>query len=379
MSKIIKNALIAPKIFDGDKIHIDSAILIDNDTIERVVLQIEIPNGYEQHTFAGTLMPGMLDLQVNGGGGTLFNDAPSISGLKTILSAHRARGTAALLPTLITADDTTIKKGLNAVKEGIEQALPGLLGIHIEGPMINPKRKGIHKLANIRMLNDALIDEICAATMMTRLVTLAPEMVPLTLIEKLSDAGVIVFAGHTEASPSQLNEAVSAGLKGFTHLYNAMPQMESRNPCTTGFAIQSKETYTSIIHDTFHVDPLMVKLAYQSKPKGSLFLVSDAMSSIGSNQSEFILDDQTIYVKEGRLVNSAGTLAGAHIDMVTSVINSATLLDITLCEALAMGTSIPAKVIGNRCYGSIKKGYKAFINEMKSNKIIPISLETATL
>lgn len=372
------NALTAPSIFDGVKIHANSAILIQDGIIQAIVLQTDIPPQYTLKNFEGLLMPGMVDLQVNGGGGVLFNDEPSIKGLKTLLSAHRIRGTAAILPTLITADNQTIKQSLKAVSQGIKQALPGLLGIHIEGPMINPKRKGIHKLENIRTLNDTLIEEICSYQDFTRLITLAPEMVDMRLIEKLSNAGVIVFAGHTEASPACLNEAMSAGLKGFTHLYNAMPAMESRNPGTTGFAIQSQNSYASIIHDTYHVDPLMVKLAYQSIPKGNLFLVSDAMSSLGSDQSEFILDDQTIYVQDGRLTNKSGTLAGAHIDMVTSVINSAKLLDIPLSEALAMGTSIPAKVIDSHHYGFIKNGYKAFINEMKSDKITPVFLETVT-
>lgn len=375
MSSTLKTALNAPRIFDGEIFHDNAAILIEDNLIQTIVSQDNIPAEYQSQQYNGLLLPGMIDLQVNGGGGVLFNDEPTISGLNTIITAHRQRGTAALLPTLITADDKTISNALNAVAEGIKDNMPGLLGIHIEGPMINPKRKGIHKLENIRTLSAELIDEICHYQNFTRIVTLAPEMVSLSLIEKLNKAGVIVFAGHTEASPSCITDAIAAGLKGFTHLYNAMPKMESRNPGTTGYAIQSNDTYASIIHDTFHVDPLMVKLAYQSKPKGKLFLVSDAMSSIGSNQSHFILDDQTIYVQEGRLTNSTGTLAGAHVDMVTSVLNSAHLLDIPLCEALAMGTSIPAKVIDNNRYGLIKNGYQAFINEMKGDKIIPIFSE----
>lgn len=368
-------ALLAPSIFDGVILHSDSALLMENGTIVDLTPQSKVPDHYPQYALEGTLLPGFIDLQVNGGGGILFNDQPTILGLQKILNAHQSLGTAALLPTLITADDQTLLAGLQAVEEGIKQDMEGLLGIHIEGPMINPKRKGIHKLENIRTLNEAIIEEICQKKAFTRLITLAPEMVPLQLIERLSNAGVIIFAGHTEASPSRLNEAVAAGVKGFTHLYNAMPQMASRNPQTTGYAIQSKETYASIIHDTYHVDPLMVKLAYQSKPQGTLFLVSDAMSSIGSDQTSFTLDDQTIYVKEGRLTNIEGTLSGAHIDMATSALNSAELLDISLEEALAMGTSIPAKIIQSNQYGYFKKGYKAVINQLKSGKIMPVSLK----
>lgn len=375
MNQSPQYALLAPSIFDGVILHSDSALLIQDDHIIDLVSQSHIPSEYRQYTFEGTLLPGFIDLQVNGGGGVLFNDAPTIQGLTTIIESHQNLGTAAILPTLITADDATILAGLEAVKTGIEQNISGLLGIHIEGPMINPKRKGIHKLTNIRILNDEILEEICNNSSFTRLVTLAPEMVPLKLIEKLKNAGVIVFAGHTEASPSQLNEAISAGMTGFTHLYNAMPQMESRNPGTTGFAIQSKTAYASIIHDTYHVNPLMVKLAYQSKPKGTLFLVSDAMSSIGSSQTEFILDDQMIYVKDGRLTNKAGTLAGAHVDMATSILNSMKYLDISVDEALAMGTSTPANVIQSQQYGYLKNGYKAVINQLKNGKITSVSLK----
>lgn len=377
MNQSQQYALVAPSIFDGVILHYSSALLIHNDQIIDLIPQTAIPAEYPLYSLEGTLLPGFIDLQVNGGGGILFNDMPNLQGLKAILKAHRALGTAALLPTLITADDQTILSGLQAVREGIQQELAGLLGIHIEGPMINPKRKGIHKLSNIRILSDEMIEEICRDdTNFTRLITLAPEMVPLKLIEKLKNAGIIIFAGHTEASPNLLEEAISAGVTGFTHLYNAMPQMESRNPRTTGFAIQSQNTYASIIHDTFHVDPLMVKLAYQSKPKGRLFLVSDAMSSIGSRQTEFTLDDQTIYVQDGRLTNSTGTLAGAHVDMSTSVLNSARNLDIPIEEAFAMGTSIPADIIHSSQYGFLKKGYKAAINQLKDGKIIPVSLKS---
>ncbi|PWD88214.1 N-acetylglucosamine-6-phosphate deacetylase [Ignatzschineria cameli] len=380
-------ALVAPTIFDGEQLHQESAILLKNGLVEEILSANKIPSNYRVKEYHGTLLPGFIDLQVNGGGGLLFNDAPHLTGIQQILKAHRTRGTAALLPTLITATDKVIREGLEAVAEGLKQGVPGLLGIHIEGPMINPERKGIHKAANIRLLSDEMIDLICDYPKMPRLITLAPEMVPLTIIEKLTESGAIIFAGHTECAPNQLNEALAAGVKGFTHLYNAMPQMSSRNPATTGYALQSKESYASIINDTFHVDPLMVKLAYQSKPKGKLFLVSDAMSSIGSDQKAFYLDEQQIYVEQGRLTNSQGTLAGAHIDMARSILNAIQLLDISLSEALAMGTSIPAKVLqqsaknssdqgSNRGYGFLHKGSPSYLNLLSDEMITPLNFES---
>lgn len=378
-------ALVAPTIFDGMQLLKESAILLKNDLIEAIIPLQNIPSSYSIKEYHGTLLPGFIDLQVNGGGGILFNDAPNLLGISQILKAHRARGTAALLPTLITATDEVIKRGLEAVSEGMEKKLPGLLGIHIEGPMINPERKGIHKADNIRLLSDEMIDLIASYTEIPRLITLAPEMVPLPIIEKLTQSGAIIFAGHTECPPDLLQKAIAAGVKGFTHLYNAMPQMSSRNPATTGYAIQSKESYVSIINDTFHVDPLMVKLAYQSKPKGKLFIVSDAMSSIGSDQKSFYLDDQQIYVDQGRLTNNQGTLAGAHIDMACSILNAIDLLDIPLEEALALGTSIPATLIyqkdqkkqkSSRNYGFLQKGAPAYINLLKEGVITPLNFES---
>ncbi|WP_051396078.1 N-acetylglucosamine-6-phosphate deacetylase [Ignatzschineria larvae DSM 13226] len=365
-------ALLAPQIYDGSTLYQDHALLIEKGVIIEIVPQTTIPATYEQYDCGDLLMPGFIDLQVNGGGGVLFNDEPNLKGIKTILQAHQARGTAALLPTLISADDNTIEQGIKAVSQGMKASLPGLLGIHIEGPMINLKRKGIHAAANLRILSDHLIDTICGHHEMVRLVTLAPEIVPLKLIEKLTKAGVIVFAGHTEASPERLKEAIAAGLQGFTHLYNAMPAMESRKPGTTGFAIQAEKSYASIIHDGLHVDPLMVQLAYRSKPKGKLFLVSDAMSSIGAIQNQFQLDDQMIYLRDGRLVNADGTLAGAHLDMAQALLNTLHSIDIPLIDALAMATSIPAQIIQSIQYGYLKKGNKAMINVLKDDKISPV-------
>lgn len=379
MTERTKQAFIAPSIFDGVILHSQCALLIEHHTIVAIVPQDQIPQEYSIQNFPGMLAPGFIDLQVNGGGGILFNDAPNLIGLQKILSAHLSMGTHALLPTLITANDAIIESALSALSYGVEKKTAGLLGIHIEGPMINPKRKGIHHEPNIRTLSETIIDQICAEDHFVRLVTLAPECVELSLIERLTQHGVIVFAGHTKASPDRLKEAISAGLKGFTHLFNAMPQMESRNPKTTGFALQDQTSYASIIHDQFHVDPFMVKLAYQSKPKGKLFLVSDAMSTVGSQNQQFLLDGQPIFVKEGRLVNSEGTLAGAHIDMAQSVLNSTKNLNISLIEAIKLGTTYPAELIQNPRqtiprYGLLKKGFQAAINHYHDNRFEPIIL-----
>ncbi len=383
MQKSSKIALIAPSIFDGVILHSHCALLIDGKRVDAITPLNKIPQEYMPHHFSGMLSPGFIDLQVNGGGGLLFNDAPTLTALKTILNAHYQQGTHALLPTLITADDKTIEAGLKSVVEAAAKGIEGVAGIHIEGPMINPERKGIHHEPNIRQLSESIIEQICDTKEVTRLITLAPETLDLALIEKLSHHGVIVFAGHTKASPSLLQEAVAAGLKGFTHLFNAMPQMESRAPNSAGFAISDETTFASIIHDTLHVDPLMVKLAYQSKPKGKLYLVSDAMSLIGAKEKSFKLDGQMIYLKEGKLVNQGGTLAGAHIDMAKSVLNSAEKLAIPLTEAIQLGTTYPANVLeldpayqqGERPrFGLLKRGYTAAVNHYYQGKFEPISL-----
>ena len=374
----------APSLFDGEAFLLEQTLLInrDNDLIEAVfnpknredrkAISTLSPN-IPQSTITGILTPGFIDLQVNGGGGILFNDEPTLDGLKTILNAHLSIGTHALLPTLITPTDEVIMQALDAIEAGIKANLNGLLGIHLEGPMINPLRKGIHKEENIHIPSEAVLTRLIEANGRFGhiLITLAPETVPMVLIKRLTDAGITVFAGHTKADPDTLNAAKLSGLSGFTHLYNAMPPMESRNPGTLGFAITDETSYASIIHDGYHIDPIMVKLAIEAKPDGKLFLITDAMATTGSDLKKFILDGKEIYYNKGRLVDHNGTLAGAHLSLATAVINTHQL-GYSLEKSIKMASLYPAMAIQNTHYGKIKKGYRAAFNRYDEGQFFPL-------
>ncbi len=366
--------LSAPTLFNGEEWLAHQVISIENGVISAIE-----PNNQKQtgenhlHFEDGFLTASFIDLQVNGGGGVLFNDEPNLEGIRTILSAHQKLGTGAILPTLITADDATMINALAAAAEAQASNLEGVLGIHLEGPMLNPKKRGIHNSALFRTLSQTMLNALTTHNYGKVLLTVAPEMIDLSLLLELTNHGIYLFAGHTEASPDTLAEAINYGLHGFTHLYNAMPQMSSRDPNTTGFALVDENSYASIIGDGLHIDPLMLLLATRTKPKGKLFFVSDSMRTTGSNMTQFQLDQRTIYLKEGHLVDEQNTLAGAHLSMADNVAN-ALKFGIDLPLALNMASRYPAEALNINQLGRIEVGRRAMINHITLDpfKVTPI-------
>ncbi|MEM5475197.1 N-acetylglucosamine-6-phosphate deacetylase [Pacificibacter sp. AS14] len=291
------------------------------------------------------LMPACTDLQVNGAGGVMLNSEPTPEGIATIVDTLRGLGTSWVLPTVITSDAETLRRTCDAMLDA--WGMRGLLGLHIEGPHINVERKGTHNPEFIRPFEDETLDVLkrLRAADIPVMLTLAPETVPLDLIAKLTDMGVKVFAGHTMATADQTRAALDAGLRGFTHLYNAMPQMTSRNPGIIAAALAS-DGYAGIIADGHHVDWDMIALACRARPKaGCMFMVSDAMATIGGPDF-FMLYGEKISVKDGALVNANGSLAGAHIDMLTCLRNMIIHVGIAPEQAIAMATDIPHEVMG---------------------------------
>lgn len=388
-------ALSSPRIFTGETLLSNHAILINKDVIEKVIPITSLPPEYQPISIKGMITPGFIDLQVNGGGGELFNNNPQITTLRTMVNAHQQFGTHFILPTLITAHDTLIHQALDSVEEAIETKIPGILGIHLEGPMIHPKRRGIHNEKAIHSLSEPLLSRLCQANgrLGHILITLAPERVSPALIQRLTEAQITVFAGHTEATPKELERAKQSGLQGFTHLYNAMAPMESRHPRTVGYALMADELFCTLIHDGYHVDPLMVKLALRLKPKEKRILITDAMATLGmapnkNTPLQFSLDEQVITLKEGRLVDKNNTLAGAHLSLSQAVINTINL-GIPLKEVLQMVTTNPIKALRSNyshqvsldnpykaLIGKIAPGYQAAFNEFTGSHFIPISLKT---
>ncbi|WP_018122296.1 N-acetylglucosamine-6-phosphate deacetylase [Wohlfahrtiimonas chitiniclastica] len=363
-------SLFASHIYDGEMHHHDAWLNIEHNRVHSIT---KSPVFLSQSYYSdGMLIPGFIDLQVNGGGGVLFNNEPTLEGIRTIVNAHRALGTHHMMITLITSDDDTIARALDAVEAAMEEKLPGLLGIHLEGPMINAAKRGIHFEKNIHPLSDELLQSLTQRNLGKVMITLAPEIVPPSMIQSLTDAGIIVFAGHTHATADEAQSALNHGLKGFTHLFNAMPPMLSREPSILGVALSDQNSYGSIIHDGIHVDPIMVKIAIEAKHPDNIVLVTDAMATLGSDLMHFDFNGHTIYREENRLVNHEGKLAGAHIDLYSCIQNTMAL-NYSFEKSLQMATRNPSTVLGlYPTVGSLKKCANANVNHINGDKITPL-------
>lgn len=294
----------------------------------------------------GWLLPGFIDAQVNGGGGVLFNNAPTVEGIAAIAAAHRRFGTTGLLPTLISDQPAVMARAIDAVRRAIEQGVPGVLGIHLEGPYIAPARKGTHDAATFRVPG---ADELALASSLDNgvtLLTLAPERVPLESIRTLADRGVVVAAGHTSATYEEIRAGLDAGVRAFTHLYNAMSPLTGREPGTVGAALDDAHSWVGIIADGVHVHPASLRLALAAKPAGKVFLVTDAMPPVGAQDPSYVLYGETITAVDGVVRNAAGALAGSALDMATAVRNAVSWLGVDLAEAARMASTYPAQLLG---------------------------------
>jgi N-acetylglucosamine-6-phosphate deacetylase len=315
----------------------------------------------------GDLVPGFIDLQVNGGGGVLFNDQPTIEGIEAIGRAHRAFGTTGFLPTLISDELEVIERAIRAVEGAIAKGVPGVLGIHIEGPFINPEKRGIHDPHKIRNIDESAVELLASLSNGVTLVTLAPELDPPGVIGELVARGVVLAAGHTAASYEQTREALDEGVTGFTHLFNAMTQLSGRAPGVVGAALES-DAWCGIVVDGFHVHPASLRVALAAKGPDKLVLVTDAMPTVGSDQTGFSIGDRRIHLDHGRLAAEDGTLAGSNLDMAGAVMNAAEALQVGLPAAIRMASLNPARALGiEHSTGSITPGLRADLALLNSD------------
>jgi len=292
------------------------------------------------------LLPGFIDSQVNGGGGVLFNDAPSVESIRAIGRAHRRFGTTGFLPTLISTDPDIMTRAIAAVRGAIEAGVPGVLGIHIEGPYLSLARKGVHDPAKLRELDASALGLLTSLRGGRTLVTLAPEVTTPQIIEKLVAAGVVVSAGHTNATYAEISIALRHGLTGFTHLFNAMSQLTGREPGAVGAALEDPTSWCGIIVDGAHTDPVVLRIALRCKPHDRFMLVTDAMPSVGTNNDSFELQGRRITVSGSTCLDEDGRLAGSNIDMATCVRNAISMLGLSLPEAVRMASQGPAEFLG---------------------------------
>jgi N-acetylglucosamine-6-phosphate deacetylase len=306
------------------------------------------------------LLPGFIDSQVNGGGGVLFNDSPSVEVIRQIGRAHRRFGTTAFMPTLISADLDVVARAIAAARSAIEAGVPGVLGIHIEGPFLNVERKGVHDPAKLRELDTSAVGLLTSLGIGRTLVTLAPEMTKPEIIQRLAASGVIVSAGHTNATYAQVVAALHHGLTGFTHLFNAMSQLTGRKPGVVGAALENLDSWCGIIVDGQHTAPVVLRLALRCKPSSRFMLVTDAMPSVGTDARSFQLQGREITVSGNVCVDEDGRLAGSNIDMASCVRNAVSLLGVSLPEAVRMASLYPAEFLGvSHELGRIAPGYRA--------------------
>ena len=353
-------ALRASRVLTPAGFEPDRCVVIDGGTIVAVIPASERLDDAPQRELDGDLLPGFIDLQVNGGGGILFNDEPTVEGIAAIAGAHRRFGTTGLLPTLISDDLDVVARAIAAVDAAIDRGVPGVLGIHIEGPFLNAARKGIHDAAKFRTLDEAAIGLLTSLRRGRTLVTLAPELAPPGAVRALVDRGAIVAAGHTEASYEQVQAAFAEGLSGFTHLFNAMSQLGSRAPGAVGAALESRDSWCGLIADGHHVHPAALRVALAAKGADRLLLVTDAMPTTGSDRREFTLGGRRIVAEGGRLTGPDGTLAGSCLDMAAAVRNAERLMGVDLATAARMASAVPAWAMGLSAErGSIRPGLAA--------------------
>jgi len=305
------------------------------------------------------LVPGFIDTQVNGGGGVLFNEHPTVEAIRAIGAAHRRYGTTGFLPTLISDDFDRIGLAMKAAGQAVRE-VPGALGIHVEGPFINQERKGIHDASKFRRIDERAAELLTSLSAGRTLVTLAPELTTPSMIGRLVAGGVILAAGHTNGSFEEIAEALVAGVGGFTHLFNAMSPLNSRNPGTVGAAMDHDSAYAGIIVDGHHVAPASLRVALKAMGANRLMLVTDAMPSVGAADKSFLLQGRKITVVDGVCVDDKGVLAGADLDMASAVRNAVGMLDVDLPTALRMASHVPASFLGlGHELGRIAPGYRA--------------------
>ena len=356
----INQAVIARRLFDGDAWLDDHALIIEGDKISALIPRQEVPANLETLDLGElSLAPGLVDIQVNGGGGVMLNNEPSAEGVRQIANAHRQYGTTGVMPTLISDTPQIQREAAAAVNEVRSQGTAGVLGLHLEGPHFSLERRGTHKASMIRPPATDDIDWMSELQDFPVIVTLAPEQAEAGTVRRLSDAGLLVCAGHTNASYQQIADAIAGGLRGFTHLFNAMSPLTSRSPGTVGAALDSQETWAGIIADGHHVHPAAIRLAHKAKPAGKLILVSDVMSTVGGPDS-FEIYGERIEVKEGRLVNREGNLAGSAIALIDAVRISHEEVGLPLEESLRMASLYPAEFLrlGDQL-GRLAEGYRA--------------------
>lgn len=359
-----RHAIAGARIFDGEVWHEHSALVISGGSVEAIVKAKHLDSEIDRVEFpGGLLVPGFVDLQVNGGGGVMLNDRQDVEAIRTICAAHAPFGTTALLPTLITDTKEITAAAVEAGAEAARQKIPGFLGLHLEGPHLSVSRKGAHDPALIRPMTDADEAALIAAHEKVRhlLTTVAPESVTPERIARLVAQGIVVSLGHSDTTYAAAADAARAGASMVTHLFNAMSQIGNREPGLAGTAIDTGTLHAGLIADGIHVDPATIGIAVRAKNgPAKIFLVTDAMATIGTDMTSFTLNGRLIKRENGSLRLEDGTLAGADLDMISAVRFIHRTIGLPIGEALRMASLYPARAMGvEGRHGRLAKGSAA--------------------
>jgi len=355
-------AFMGGRLFDGHDWHDDAAILVEFGHVCAILPRSEIPENAEKIDLGdGLIVPGFIDLQVNGGGGVLFNNQTDLAGIRTICEAHAQFGTTALMPTLITDTAAVNVAAIAAGNAAVQARVPGFLGLHLEGPHLALARKGTHDPALIRPMDESdLARTVEAARTLPNLIcTVAAETVTPDQVATLVEAGAVVSIGHSDASAEVAGAAFDAGASMVTHLFNAMSQMGNREPGVVGAALANDRVFAGLIADGIHVHPTSIEIAHRAKSgaAGRLFLVTDAMSQTGTDLTEMTLNGRKITRADGALRLADGTLAGADLDMIDAVTFMNRKIGVPLEEVLRMASLYPAEALGiEETYGHLRPG-----------------------
>lgn len=362
-------ALTGARVFDGESIRNDMAVVIDDARVAEVVAAKNLAKGVERRALnGGFLVPGFIDVQVNGGGGALLNDNPTVTTVRRIAESHRKYGTTGMLPTVITDAPEILSKAIAAVKAARAENTPGVLGIHIEGPFLDKERKGAHEARFIREMTEVDVAQIASADCGSIMLTLAPNRVAPNLIASLAGKGVLVSLGHSEASVAEVTKALASGARAFTHLFNAMSQLNGREPGMVGAALTDHDSYCGLIADGFHVHDAAMKVALAAKPRNCIMLITDAMPTAAGGPDSFELQGRKIHLKNGKLQLDNNTLAGSNLTMDEAVRYCVERLGVALEDALRMASLNPAAFLRrDHELGRIKTGYLASLAHLSDD------------
>ena len=352
----------AKYVFDGVSLLSDKAVLIDGNTIIDVVDKNKVYDASQIEDFGDSVISaGLIDLQLNGCGGVLFNDSITLETLETMHQTNLRYGTTSYLPTLITSAVADVMQALEVTKQWFKLYgnTRGVVGLHLEGPFLSVEKRGIHPLEFIIKPTDDLLAAIVPYTKFFPIkMTLAPENFTTAQIEYLVKHGVIVSVGHTNATYAQAEAAFNHGAATVTHMFNAMSGMTGRNPGVIA-AVLANAPYLGLIVDLLHVDKANVRLLSQLKPT-TTYLVTDAVTPTGTDMTEFDFAGKHLYVREGRCVDDAGTLGGAYLTMNEAVEKCVNECELSLEQTLTMATLTPARLMGlDQQLGKIAVGYRA--------------------